>query len=80
MNRKGILRYESAHLIPHNIAGTHFYMVVLSKTDHLNLEDENNGKYNGHLVKDMSEAFEIATHYNVPLYDGGEQLLEGDFQ
>lgn len=68
--------YQSAHLIVHPILGVHMYMVALSTTDDL----PPNVNHKGHLVENMEQAFAIASKYNVPLYDGGEQLLEGNFQ
>lgn len=80
IENKGILRYESAHVLNHRIAGEQFYMVVLSETETLDINSNTNGRFNGHLVHKLSEAFEIAADYNVPLYQEGEQLLEGTFQ
>lgn len=79
MESKGIERYKSAHIIPHNIAHEQFYMVVLSEEESLNIESNLNGRFNGHLVHKLDEAFDIAAAYNVPLYRNGEQLLQGTF-
>lgn len=79
MDSKGIPRYLSAHVIPHNIAREQFYMVVLSETETLDINSNTNGRFNGHLVKELDEAFDIAAAYNVPLYKDNEQLLEDNF-
>lgn len=79
MERKGIERYKSAHVISHKIACEQFYMVVLSEEESLNIESNMNGRFNGHLVKELDEAFDIAAAYNLPLYQDGMQLLQGAF-
>ena len=80
MDSKGIERYESAHVINHTIAGERFYMVVLSETPTLDIASNTNGRFNGHLVHKLDEAFDIAAAYNLPLYQDGEQLLQGTFK
>ena len=79
MENKGILRYESAHVLNHRIAGEQFYMVVLSETETLDINSNTNGRFNGHLVHKLDEAFDIAAAYNLPLYQDGEQILQGTF-
>ena len=80
MDSKCIERYTSAHVLNHKIVGEQFYMVVLSENKTLDINSNTNGRFNGHLVHKLSEAFDIAAAYNVPLYQEGEQLLEGTFQ
>ena len=79
MASKGIERYTSAHVLNHKIVGEQFYMVVLSETETLDINSNTNGRFNGHLVKELDEAFDIAAAYNLPLYQGGMQLLQGTF-
>ena len=80
IDQKGILRYESAHVIPHNVAGEQFYIVVLSETESFDPEEYIGGRFKWHMVHEIDEAFDIAAAYNVPLYRDGKQLLEGTFQ
>ena len=80
LEQKGILRYESAHVIPHNVAGEQFYIIVLSETESFDPEEYISGRFKGHMVHELDEAFDIAAAYNVPLYRDGKQLLEGTFQ
>ena len=80
IEQKGILRYESAHVIPHNVAGEQFYIIVLSETESFDPEEYIGGRFKGHMVHEIDEAFDIAAAYNVPLYRDGKQLLEGTFQ
>ena len=77
---KGIERYTSAHVLSHKIAGEQFYMVVLSETETLDINSNTNSRFNGNLVHKLSEAFDIAAAYNLPLYRDGMQILQGDFQ
>lgn len=79
IEQKGILRYESAHVIPHNIADEQFYIIVLSETESFDPEEYIGGRFKGHMVHKLDEAFDIAADYNVPLYRNGEQLLQGTF-
>lgn len=77
--RKGIPRHEpylSAHLVTHHVLDTHVYLVVLSHTEDVNLEAKT---YNAQMVQTLEQAFAIAEKHNVPLYENGEQLLQGDF-
>lgn len=77
----GIQRFQSAHILPYPVGGVHMYCVVLSETDSEQIEPCTiNAPYTGYVVKNMEAAFELAEKYNVPLYDGGEQLLKGEFK
>lgn len=69
----------NAHLINYPFAGMHFYMVVLSETESFDPEEYISGRFNGHMVHELDEAFDIAAAYNVTLYRNGEQLLHGTF-
>ena len=80
IDQKGILRYKSAHVIPHNVAGEQLYIVVLSETESFDPEEYIGGRFNGHMIHEIDEASHIAASYNVPLYRDGKQLLEGTFQ
>lgn len=79
MECKGIERYKSAHVLNHKIVDEQFYMVVLSETETLDINSNTNGRFNGHLVHKLDEAFDIAAAYNLPLYQDGMQLLQGTF-
>ena len=67
----------NAHLINYPFAGMHFYMVVLSETESFDHEEYISGRFKGHMVHELDEAFHIAASYDVPLYRNGEQLLHG---
>lgn len=79
IEQKGILRYRSAHVMPHNVAGEQFYIIVLSETESFDPEEYIGGRFKGHMVHELDEAFDIAADYNVPLYRNSEQLLQGTF-
>lgn len=69
------IKFQSAHLLLQPIGKTHHYMVVVSLTEDI----AEPTKYTAHMIDSMEQAFKIAELYNVPLYEDGKQILEGDF-
>lgn len=73
--RKGIKRkslYIAAHLVPFSIGGSHMYIIAMTTEEYFDINQQ--GKFDGHMVSNMEQAFDIAEKHNVSLYDGGEIL------